>query len=865
MATRMISAGAVLLVVTAGYAAAGETRGEFFGQAAADAQRKAAVARFHAEIGRKLFDSAQYEMARDELRKAQHLDPANEAARDLLRKVEDILGVRPASIETAAEEFRREEIIGQQSARMELQNLLQSGKEFFRKGEQPSQRELAVLTRGQILANSLRNFNTAIQKFERALEVMRWLPYKTDLGGYEEEARRLLKEALGAERKQRQEIREHKRALAAVEIEDRRAREEQFQKKKLNELEELADAAYADHDYDKAERLAQEILKVDPINPRAQKILLSSRELKLRERGREFRITREQEMTDLYDKLDAAGIPLSRDIVYPGDWEEISKRETAEEEAATEPQWMKDIRKQFDRRVTFEFVDTPLNEAIAFLQTLTKLTIILDPKAAEGGGASVPITLRVTNMELRLALKWILRLAGLDYTLKKEAIFISTPENLAGEVDLKIYDVRDLTASVTPFPGPEIVVGAGAGGGAGGAPNVAFSQEEVTATFEAGSIAELIQTRVKPDSWAPELGTSIEERGGKLVVMQRPEVHKLIGQLLKSFRESQTLQVVVQTRFIEVRDSFLEDIGIQFVDLPDTPAAPGETWAGTGGNTRLDTEHPNNWGGFFEDTTGFHWYEDSTATGTGGSLDGYTDVRLRSTAFARRMEPFGSRLGRESVTGVGSGQGLVMQFRFLGNIEANAILHALAKDEDGKLLMAPRITMYNNQRAHLVVCHQRAYIADYDISGGVYDPVIRTILTGTVLDVKPTVSHDRRYITLELRPGTADKLEFDETHSITVTIITGTGSAVYDLPIQLPSIQLRSVRTSCTLPDGGTLLLSGLMSDYRFDANSGIPLLSDLPVIGRLFGTDIRQREKSNLLILVTARLILFSEEEAKL
>jgi type II secretory pathway component GspD/PulD (secretin) len=284
----------------------------------------------------------------------------------------------------------------------------------------------------------------------------------------------------------------------------------------------------------------------------------------------------------------------------------------------------------------------------------------------------------------------------------------------------------------------------------------------------------------------------------------------------------------------------------------------------------LDPEHPINWAGQSEATTGFHWYEDSTppppdGTGVGGPMDAYTDVRLRSTGFGRTEDrPFGSRLASSTriaqpgrlPAGPG-GQGLLLQFRFTNNVEVQAILHALSKTEAGRLLLAPRITMYNNQRAHIVVARQRAYIADYDISGGVYDPVIRTILTGSVLDVKPTVSHDRRYITLELRPGTADRLQF-ETQDI---IILGWA----DLPIQLPSLQLRSVRTSCTLPDGGTLLLSGLMSDFRFDANSGIPLLSDLPVIGRLFGTDVKQREKANLLIMVTARLILFTEEEAKL
>ena len=66
------------------------------------------------------------------------------------------------------------------------------------------------------------------------------------------------------------------------------------------------------------------------------------------------------------------------------------------------------------------------------------------------------------------------------------------------------------------------------------------------------------------------------------------------------------------------------------------------------------------------------------------------------------------------------------------------------------------------------------------------------------------------------------------------------------------------------MPDGGTLLVSGLMTDVKFDASSGIPFFSDLPIVGRLFGTNLKQREKVNLLILCTANLILFEEEEAE-
>ena len=91
-----------------------------------------------------------------------------------------------------------------------------------------------------------------------------------------------------------------------------------------------------------------------------------------------------------------------------------------------------DLRKALERKVTFDFVDMPLQEAIQFLQTLTKATVILDPAALkESGAVSTPISLRMEDKPLGFALKMILGLAGLDYTLKDEAISAEDYERAA--------------------------------------------------------------------------------------------------------------------------------------------------------------------------------------------------------------------------------------------------------------------------------------------------------------------------------------------------------------------------------------------------------------------------------------------------
>ena len=275
------------------------------------------------------------------------------------------------------------------------------------------------------------------------------------------------------------------------------------------------------------------------------------------------------------------------------------------------------------------------------------------------------------------------------------------------------------------------------------------------------------------------------------------------------------------------------------------PTAPPADTPWTGASALFSPDHPTAPG----ESTGL-LYSQQDNSHPAGEYDWW----MRNTNFNNRIYPFGSTLPFASLPG--NGQGATFQFQFVGNVVAQAILHAVSKEEKGDLLLAPRLTMYNNQRAYMMTVEQQSYISDIDVSGDQYDPVISAIMTGIVLDVKPTVSHDRRYVTLTMQPATADQLDFDR------QFITG---PEVNLPIDLPIIRLRSIRSTVTIPDGGSILLSGLMTDVKFSSSSGVPFLADLPIIGRLFGSDLKQREKINLIVLVSTNLILFDEEEGKL
>jgi len=79
---------------------------------------------------------------------------------------------------------------------------------------------------------------------------------------------------------------------------------------------------------------------------------------------------------------------------------------------------------KLERRVDFEFVEVPFDDALEYFEYRGKVRIIPDPRAVDRWAR--PITLRMTRAPLKLALDWTLRLAGLDYEVRGGYVFVST-------------------------------------------------------------------------------------------------------------------------------------------------------------------------------------------------------------------------------------------------------------------------------------------------------------------------------------------------------------------------------------------------------------------------------------------------------
>jgi general secretion pathway protein D len=125
--------------------------------------------------------------------------------------------------------------------------------------------------------------------------------------------------------------------------------------------------------------------------------------------------------------------------------------------------------------------------------------------------------------------------------------------------------------------------------------------------------------------------------------------------------------------------------------------------------------------------------------------------------------------------------------------------------------------------------------------------------TGPLLDVVPYVLADGYTINLTLIPSLTEFNGYDTPPS--VSGVTGTLNVV-QLPIILPDFTVRQVVTTVNIWDNQTVVIGGLVSSTVSTEKDKIPMLGDLPLLGKLFQSQTKSSIKKNLMIFVTATIV---------
>lgn len=188
----------------------------------------------------------------------------------------------------------------------------------------------------------------------------------------------------------------------------------------------------------------------------------------------------------------------------------------------------------------------------------------------------------------------------------------------------------------------------------------------------------------------------------------------------------------------------------------------------------------------------------------------------------------------------------------LNDVAFNAVLRALEKQKKANVLSAPRVTTINGQPATIEVTQNIPYVTDKEIEnvGTSEFPIWQTNFTigeedaGVYLEVTPTVPEGSTLITLDLKPTVKVLVK-------RISVFTGV-EAAYGWPV----IDTRTTNTSMVVNSGESIVLGGLIQNSVNVVEKKVPLLGDIPLLGRAFRYKHSSDEKKNLLIFITAYLV---------
>ncbi|RIJ29809.1 secretin N-terminal domain-containing protein [Henriciella algicola] len=199
---------------------------------------------------------------------------------------------------------------------------------------------------------------------------------------------------------------------------------------------------------------------------------------------------------------------------------------------------------------------------------------------------------------------------------------------------------------------------------------------------------------------------------------------------------------------------------------------------------------------------------------------------------------------RETFTDAASG---AVSSRFPGfslayvSADIEAVVNALANVTDVEVISSPRVTTLNNRSALLQVGDQVPVISQTAVS--VTDPnapVVNSVNfrdTGVILSVTPRI-----------RSGGLIEIDIiQEVSGVSETTTSG---------IDSPTISQRRIQSTLVVPDGSTAVLGGLMSSTRSLTETGVPVLKDVPVLGKLFSATGDADRRSELVILIRPTLV---------
>ena len=495
-----------------------------------------------------------------------------------------------------------------------------------------------------------------------------------------------------------------------------------------------------------------------------------------------------------------------------------------------------------------------------------------------GGGPANPgekriKSLKLKNVPLATALQYICDQASLRYKVDEFAVTLLPLT--AGEEDEVLTRRWQVPPDFMSFM--DTGSGGDAGGAGGGDPFAGGGGDDTASIVARGTVQDLLSARgvkFNDSSSASYLpGTST------LLVVNTPSQLELVEAIVDASVSNTPKQIKILTKFVEVAQENTDELGFDWIISPfnfSSQFIPGGGTTGSG--------IPRN-GTDFVDLGG-------AVPGIptdGGAVNNIVTAGNRSGDSALSRNSIDAILNNPSRTAqtANVAPGILSFTGLFSGGQVQMIMRGLAQKKGTDIMTAPSVMARPGQKATIEIIREFIYPTEYEppelpntvgttsglggegVSGGGSFPVtpatptaFETRNTGVTLEIEPNVGANDSLIELRFAPEIVEFEGFINYGSpITapaVNPITGASVplTITENRIEMPVFATRRVTTGITIYDGYTVAVGGLMREDVQNVEDKVPVLGDLPFIGRLFQNKAENHIKSNLIIFVTAEII---------
>jgi len=204
----------------------------------------------------------------------------------------------------------------------------------------------------------------------------------------------------------------------------------------------------------------------------------------------------------------------------------------------SDPQKSEILNKLNTMRISVDFKDQTLDDALGFLRDFSGLNLVVDAEVyTKVSEDQLKVTLRVKDLLLKSTLKLMLNSRELTATYKDGVILIVPKGKVDKAVTLQIYDVRDLLVKIPDFVGPKVELVSPTAGGGGPLAGAQFTIDEPKSTITEDFITEMVKSNTGDRSWDENPNASITLANGMLIVSQSGRVHGEIKRLINLLRQ----------------------------------------------------------------------------------------------------------------------------------------------------------------------------------------------------------------------------------------------------------------------------------------------------------------------------------------